>query len=192
MAGVMANARQWEKFEWAFQTVKKEFGFKVFHTKEFKKKRGDLRGWSNEKCLALASRMADLTEGAFTDAVTFALINADYDRFFRNPPGMPRKNRIPSKYGLCFEECLFYFTLEANKRKHRDNWPTLHFVCESGAENAGDAQAIFHERKRWLSEHAFPILGTITFADQDEADPLMIADLWPTSATPKNRLRLFQ
>ena len=49
MAGVMANARQWEKFEWAFQTVKKEFGFMVFRTKEFKKKRGDLRGWSNEK-----------------------------------------------------------------------------------------------------------------------------------------------
>ena len=39
MGGIMANARQWAKFEPGFDGLKKKYGFKIFHTKKFKKKR---------------------------------------------------------------------------------------------------------------------------------------------------------
>ena len=41
MGGVLANALQWSRFEHEFRRIKKRHGFKIFHTKKFKKRSGD-------------------------------------------------------------------------------------------------------------------------------------------------------
>ena len=118
MGGMMASTKQWEKFDPLFEQAKRKFGFRVFHTRRFKHKTGDFRGWSDDKCLALVAHLAALTERAFMEAVTIAVKNPDYDNEYRTGD-IPKKVRVPSKYGLCFQECLLHFLAEADKRKFR-------------------------------------------------------------------------
>jgi hypothetical protein len=69
MGGVLARADQWQKFQKGFDRVKKEHGFRIFHTKKFKNKRGDFEGWTNQQCLALIGDLAGLTDIGLTDGV---------------------------------------------------------------------------------------------------------------------------
>jgi hypothetical protein len=175
MGGMLANAQQWERFEQNFRRLKKKHGFEIFHTKKFKKRGGDFKGWSNEQCLALIADLAPLTATAFTEGVTFLLENAAYDAEYKASE-TPRRLRLDSKYGLCFRNCMLFFALEALKRVHRGRLPTLNFVLESGHKNFGDALRIFNETKAELKANEAEMFGMITPADKDECDPLMMAD----------------
>jgi Protein of unknown function (DUF3800) len=44
MGGVLARAEQWKVFEKKFSDLQSLYGFKVWHTKKFKRKKGDFRG----------------------------------------------------------------------------------------------------------------------------------------------------
>jgi hypothetical protein len=45
MAGVLANAEQWTLYEAEFSELKLKHGFRIFHTKKFKRRTGDFKGW---------------------------------------------------------------------------------------------------------------------------------------------------
>lgn len=175
MGGMLANARQWEQFEANFSLLKKKHGFRVFHTKKFKRRDGDFKGWSVDQQWALMKDLGHLTASAFTEGVTMTLNNADYQASYKGGEA-PRKLRIESKYGLCFRNCLIFFALEGLKRVHRGKPPRLHFVLESGHANWNEVRDIFNEMKRELQARDCDMLGEITFADKDECDPLMMAD----------------
>jgi len=175
MGGVLANARQWEAFEREFSRIKSKHGFKIFHTKKFKKRNGDFSGWSNERCLALIEDLAKVTCSAFTEGVAVTVDNAKYESDYKAGE-KPRKLRLDSAYGLCFRQCLFFFVLEGEKRQYKKRFPKLHFVLESGHPNAGDALRIFNEVKKDLQRVDCDMLGDIIFSDKDQCDPLMMAD----------------
>lgn len=175
MAGMLANARQWEAFEKDFRRIKARHHFKIFHTKKFKKKDGDFKGWTDGQCLALMADLAPLTATAFTEGVSVKLDNADYETEFRAGE-KPRRMRLDSRYGFCFRNCLTFFAIEGLKRVHRGQYPKLHFVLESGHKNAGDALRIFNEVKAELEADGCNMLGDLLFADKDKCDPLMMAD----------------
>ena len=78
MAGVMANASQWQRFEMKFRALKQKYGFQTFHTKKFKASSGDFRGWSPFKKFVMAQELAAITSDAFMESVTFTLDNTDY------------------------------------------------------------------------------------------------------------------
>ena len=177
MAGVMANATQWARFEAKFAALKAKHGFRVFHTKKFKRRKGDFKGWDLLKQLSLMSDFAKLSENSFTEGVTFTLDNAEYEASYKGGD-KPRRLRLESKYGLCFRNCLLFFILETVKRTREESQPpTLHFVLESGHPNWSEVRDIFNETKREIKAlSGFDLLGNITFADKDECDPLMMAD----------------
>jgi hypothetical protein len=83
MGGMLANARQWEAFEQNFRKAKAKHGFRIFHTKKFKKRDGDFKGWTNDQCLALMADLAPMTATAFTEGVTVALYNDAYEAEYR-------------------------------------------------------------------------------------------------------------
>jgi hypothetical protein len=177
MGGMLANAGQWQRFEYEFSKLKRKHKFQIWHTKKFKKSRGDFKGWTDQQRLALLRELLPIVENAnaFTEGVTVTLDNADYEANYRGGE-TPRKLRIESKYGLCFRNCLIFFILEALKRVRKGRLPKLHFVLESGHPNAGEALDIFNEMKRDLREQNCDLLGDLTFSDKDECDPLMMAD----------------
>jgi len=175
MAGMLANAQQWDAFDATFQRLKRKHHFQIFHTKKFKKKDGDFHGWNDGQCLHLMSDLAHLTASSFTEGVSVTLDNADYELEFRGGE-KPRKMRLDSRYGFCFRNCLIFFALEGIKRVHRGRLPKLHFVLESGHKNAGDALRIFNEMKAELESFGCDMLAELVFADKDKCDPLMMAD----------------
>jgi len=177
MAGIMANAYQWNRFEAEFDRLRAHYGFRVFHTKKFKKRDGDFQGWHPLRQLALMHDLAMLTsaEGAFIDSVTVTLDNADYKANYISGE-KPRRLRLESKYGLCFRNCLMYFILEGMKWIHEGSPPKMHFVLESGHPNRFEALDIFNEVKREVKGYGADLLGEVTLADKDERTPLMIAD----------------
>ena len=174
MAGMLANAAQWEAFDANFQRMKEKHRFKIFHTKKLKKRDGDFRGWSDRQIFAMMNDLAMITSTAFTEGVSFTLDNADYETEYRSGSG-PRKLRLDSKYGLCFRQCLLFSLL----REHQGGeWRSVsegHFVLESGHENAGDA-CVYSTKPRGVAGCKLRHVGDLIFAGKDECDRLMMAD----------------
>ena len=175
MGGLLAKADQWEQFQKKFDPNQKRARLRIFHTKKFKKKGGDFKGWTDPQCLALIGDLGQLTSAALTDGVAVSLHSDTYDRYYKGD-GKPKKARLDSRYGLCFRLCLFHFMREAMKRKHRKKFPALHVVLEAGHRNFGDAERIFLEVKKEFDDLGCNMLRTITKAVKDECDPLMMAD----------------
>lgn len=175
MGGLLARADQWKRFQNGFDRAKKEHGFRVFHTKKFKRKNGDFKGWTDHQCLELIADLGRLTSTGLTDGVAIALDNATYERHYKSE-GKPNKARLDSKYGLCFRMCLYHFMQETIKRKYRKKYPDLHIVLEAGHPNSGDAERIFSEIKKEFESVGLNILRSLTITAKDKCDPLMMAD----------------
>ena len=175
MGGLLARAEQWERFEDGFGKLQDKYDFRVWHSKKFKNRRGDFKGWTDLKISGLYWDLAHLTNSGLTEAVTMTLNNADFENYYRREP-RPRRARFDSRYGFCFRVCLYHFMKEALKRQHRKQIPPLHIVLEAGHKNFGDAERIFLEVKKDLEKRGSDMLRTLTKADKDSCGQLMMAD----------------
>jgi len=175
MGGMLARAEQWERFQKGYDKLKKKHGFRIFHTKKFKNKTGDFKGWSNYQRMALMADLAKLTSVGLTEGVAINLDNATYERHYKGTE-KPNKARLDSAYGLCFRMCLYFFVVEAAKRQLRKRIPPLHLVLEAGHRNSGDAERIFLELKKEFRGREGEMLRSLTLVPKDECDPLMVAD----------------
>jgi Protein of unknown function (DUF3800) len=175
MGGVLARAEQWQDFDKKFAALQKRYGFRVWHTKKFKKKAGDFRGWTDEKCRDLYWSMRDITARGLTDVVAVTLDNASFEADYKAGE-LPRRARLDTNFGLCFRYCLIHFVNEVLKRRLRNRVPPLHIVLEAGHANFGDAERIFLEEKRMSVHAGRSILSTMTKAGKDTCGGLMLAD----------------
>jgi hypothetical protein len=175
MGGLLARAEQWAEFEKKFAQAQKVHKFRVWHTKKFKNKAGDFKGWTDEQCRALYWHLGKITSTGLTESVAIALDNATYQSVYRAGEH-PRRARFDTKYGLCFRMCLTFFVSEVFKRKHRKKIPPLHIVLEGGHRNYGDAERIFFEMKDEYERGGVYVLRTLTKAEKDDSGQLMMAD----------------
>jgi hypothetical protein len=171
MAGVMATANQWHRFETTAARLKRNYGFTVFHSKEFKNRSGAFRGWSIQKQLSLISELGEAAnEKNIMEGVMFVLSNREYEESYK---GSVRYFRQDSKYGLCFRNCLLHLILDAADRlgTHKKFSETrLNVVLESGAKGADDAKRIFDETRQETERIGLNLLGTLTFASKGDPD----------------------
>jgi len=181
MGGMMAEARQWSRFQEDFNKAKRQHGFKVYHTKKVKSRTGEFAGWSNQQMEAFLGTMQSLIAFGLTEGVSINLSKEQYRESYKGD-GKPNKAVLDSAYGLCFRTCLCHFLIEIAKRKHKGRFPDLHIVLEAGHPNAGDAERIFLETKGELERNEFDVLRTFVLAKKDECDPLMAADFLAHSA----------
>jgi hypothetical protein len=175
MGGVLARAEQWKVFEKKFAELQSQYGFKVWHTKKFKRKKGDFRGWTDEKCHDLYWAMQQVTSFGLTDIVALTLNNASYEADYKAGE-LPRRARLDTEHSLCFRICLVHLVKEVLKRRRRNRVPPLHIVVEAGHRNFGDAERVFEEEKQIWTYAGVPILRSLIKADKDQCGALMIAD----------------
>jgi hypothetical protein len=175
MGCVLARTEQWRVFERKFASLQVKYGFKVWHTKKFKKKKGDFRGWSDEKCHDLYWSMQQATSFGLTDIISLTLNNASFVADYK-AGDLPRKARLDTEYSLCFRICLVHLVREVLKRRRRGRVPPLHVVVEGGHRHFGDAERVFEEEKQIWKSAGVPILRSLTKADKDQCGALMIAD----------------
>ena len=60
MAGLVGHTYQWRRFETKLSRIQKEFAFSLFHAKEFKARRAEFKGWSDDKRSQLIETLIDL------------------------------------------------------------------------------------------------------------------------------------
>jgi hypothetical protein len=119
MGGLLGRAEQWKQFEMQFSQLQAEYGFRAWHTKKFKRKVGEFKGWTDEKCHNLYWALQKVAGSGLTDAVAITLDNASYETNYKFGD-LPRRARLDTKYGLCFRMCLIHFVQEVLKRRRRN------------------------------------------------------------------------
>lgn len=173
MGGFLGHAYQWKVFNRDLNRVRADFGFRIFHATDFKHRRGEFKGWSDEKWLALPIILTDLVHRRLTEGVTVDLPHSQYLDRYKNLP-FPPKMRPDTQYGLCFRVCLGHFVEIIAARGGKNH--TLHIVIEDGHKNVGDTKRVFDELKDAMAWRGVNLLGTITIAKKSERDELMVAD----------------
>lgn len=175
MGAALGNVAQWRKFQTRFDRLKRDHKFKVFHAKEVSKRQGEFAGWTEMQSALLFRDLEKLIHESLMFVNAFALTPEVYATYKTE---LHKKVRVDSKYGLAFRVCLIDLISEVARRfdHHKKFSETrLHVVCESGHANAGAVLEIFSEIKKELKEGA-SLLGTITFADKNQCDPLAVSD----------------
>jgi hypothetical protein len=177
MGGFMGTFREEVILGRRLRALQHHYGFTTSHATEFKNRRGDLQGWSDEKGLALIQNMTDMVAKSLSSVVIATLPNDRYRTEYRNAP-RPRKVTLDSAYGLCFRMCLVHFLEEMEKwspvRKYGSK---LSVIFEHGHPNAPDAKRIFEEtRQNTMALHGADPLGTITTETKQSCARLMVAD----------------
>lgn len=173
MAAYLGTFRQWEILERRLRGIQRQYGFTIFHAKEFKSKSGEFRGWSDRKRFGLLAALTELVKENLTEGASIALENERYQREYRQA-SRPKKMPLDSQYGICFRNVLSHLirTVETKGKNNR-----LFVVVEGGHKNIGDASRIFDEIKSELQDDfGSKLLGTMAIAKKDECAPLMIAD----------------
>jgi hypothetical protein len=177
MGGFMGAFREEVILGRRLRALQYHYGFTIFHATEFKSRRGDFQGWSDEKRLALIQDMTDMVATSLSSVVIATLPNDRYRMEYRSTP-RPRKVTLDSAYGLCFRMCLVHFLEEMERRSPVMNYGSkLNVILEHGHPNAGDAKRIFEEtRQNTMVLHCADPLGTITTATKRSCARLMVAD----------------
>jgi hypothetical protein len=110
MGGVLARAEQWRDFEKKFTAVQSQYGFRVWHTKKFKKKAGDFRGWTDEKCRSLSFwglRRCWLTAATWMRCHASQPIMAGWTRVVSSP--LPETSLLARSWNKAERERYFVF-----------------------------------------------------------------------------------
>jgi hypothetical protein len=173
LAAFLGHADQWLKFNERLAQIQADYRFTIFHASEFKGRKGEFSGWSNQKRAALIKDLTDLVSTELTEGIVVAL---GYDRYmteYRAPP-IPAKMNLDSQYGVCFRGCLAHLIDFLTKRGNTD---TLNIVFERGHKNVGDCERIFDDLKRRYLRAGADILGSFAIERKDTWPPLMVADL---------------
>ena len=172
VGGLMANARQWDRFEDGIRKLQRQFNFGVIHSKDFKRLKGDKAIWGQ----AVLKGVGKLVATGLMEGVIFAVNHEEYKRDFI--ANRPRKPRLDSRYGLAFHVCLAHLSNEAQRRCSPKKSHILNVVVESGTPNIPDASRIFAEMREILRSSGSHVqFGTFSEAAKEDASPLMIADI---------------
>lgn len=177
MAGILGTANQWRQFQRELDKIKAKYGFHTFHSKEFKSRTGEFRGWNRFKCLAMSAEFTELCARSFIRGTVLTINNEEYKRDYVGE-GNIRRLRLDTEYGLAFRYCLTDLLTEAVRRfgNHKRFPETrLHVVLESGHRHSGDAKRVFDEMQAEMRKLSSELLASLTFADKRH-DPLMVAD----------------
>lgn len=174
MTGVLGSEHQWTEFNRTLQSIREKHGFNIIHAKDLKNKRGEFRGWSTERCLALVKDLTEACDHHLSNGCTISIPHSLYRKEYRDTP-FPKGMPIDSHYGLCFRKCLAQLGYEV---RSQNNQAVLNIVLEAGHANAGDAERIFNEFKTVLTEARLNNFGSFTTAKKHETLPLMVADFF--------------
>jgi hypothetical protein len=176
LGAILGNAYDWRKFERRLIGLQTQYGFTVFHAKDFKNGHGEFKGWPREKRMGLVHDLTDLVRTTMAEGVALTLPRAQYQTRYRDrcPKGMA----VDSQYGLAFRVVLSHLVQVILDRGGTNH--TLHIVIEGGHKNIGDALRIFEETKKRADRFNFPIFGTITVAGKKDPNgrALMVADFF--------------
>jgi hypothetical protein len=183
MAGFIAEARQWRKFEKRSAKLFNRFGVDVFHMTDLKRTKKAFSGWKVDKKIEFFDEFHHIINETLERGVASIISEDDY-RFYCELD-WPRRARWDSKYGILFRASIGSVLRHATDIPEwtaRGSEPKLNIVLESGHPNGPDAVRIYDKIRRRFGERSMKALAGLTFASKDNCLPLAAADLFAYSA----------
>jgi hypothetical protein len=172
MAGFLGSTLDWKMLLRRLHRLQRDYGFTTFHATDFKRRKGDFRGWSRQKSNDLIGALARAVRAEMTEGISITLPHAQYVEEYRNVPAVRGELHL-SQYGVCFEACLARAVEIVRRHGARHG---LHVELESGHKNAGAANTIFMTMKKDLEAQGVSVLGEIKLVRKIDSESLMFAD----------------
>ena len=177
MAGFLADARQWRKYEKRTTKLFTRYGVREFHAIDVRRGHKDFKGWTVDRKLEFLDDFGQVINEAL-QAGAVSLIREEDFAYYQTLP-WPRKVRRDSKYALLFRGCIAHM-IDVVAQIPMATEPTLHIVLEDGHNNSEDALRAYN----WALErtgHKKALAG-LTFATKKNCLPLAAADFVAYSA----------
>ena len=183
MAGFIADARQWRKFEKRSAKLFARYRVNTFHSIDLRRGDKDFRGWSVDKKIRFMDELQHIANETLERGFCSILRNDDYVSFYANK-NRPKKVVRDSRYGLLFRASLASAIdgVLGVPRWREGSPPKLYVVLEEGHRNAGDAVRLYEFVRSKLSDHRQGPLSGLRFKSKAESLPLAAADLFAHSA----------
>jgi uncharacterized protein DUF3800 len=177
VAGFIASARQWRKYEKRTGRLFKQYGVKVFHAIDVRRGKGDFKGWMVDRKIEFLDEFQHIINETMESGTAAFIRDSDY-KYYR---GLywPPKARPDSKYTIMVRACLAHaIDVVGHIPQHIE--PTLHIVLEDGHNNAEDAVRSY----KWAQDRLGPrrALAGLTFSNKKDCLPLAAADLFAYTA----------
>ena len=203
MAGWVADADRWSRFETAWGRLLSRNGISHVHGTDlmsgkgpFKMSgKGPFKGWPRERRATLAGEIAEIcTKGTLFGIVTL-LDNAEYDRAYigDNAEMRTKRSALDSKYGVCFRTAISLIPrlIERAGLVHQSS---LKIVIEDGHQNVGAAPEIFRAFNELADEPARSLLKEVVVEQKRGSAGLQAADMlaYPAWRGETDRTLIYQ
>jgi hypothetical protein len=143
MAGFLADARQWRKFEKRTTKLFARFRVDIFHTIDVRRTDKDFVGWTVDRKIEFLDEFNHIINETTEMGYAAVLLENDY-RYYLSLP-WSKKARKDSRYTLLFRACMadaIDGILTIDRLRHGSE-PRLNFVLETGHPNAGDVIRLY-------------------------------------------------
>ena len=182
MAGYLAEARQWRKFERRAGKLFKRFNVDIFHMIDVKRTDKDFEGWAVDKKIEFLDEFQHIVNECLELGVISVLSYADYE-YYKNMD-WPKGTQKDSIYGILFRASLSTILklLPDVKRWDTRIPPRLNIVLEGGNTNSEDAVRLYNLFQKKFSDVAPEIFAGLTFATKHRNLPIAAADMIAYSA----------
>jgi hypothetical protein len=176
MAGYLAEARQWRKFEKRAAKCLSRYRVNICHAIDLKRGDNDFRGWSVDKKLAFIDDLQHIMNETLECGHLVVLKSDDYDIFYGNRE-RPKKVIRDTKYGVLFRSIVACFVKHiAQTERWQQKVKGFQIVLESGHPNSGDAVRLFEFARSQLGNRSAGLAG-VSFKPKLDCLPLAAADL---------------
>lgn len=174
LAGFVGNANDWVDFEIEWRKILKKYNITHVHAKHLWHRQGQYKKWSIDQSEDLWCDIIYIIQERKQIFVSKTVLRSDDYEHFYMLDGKAPKERLDSKYALCFRSFLYFYP-----KSHYEQYPigSVNFVLESGHRNAGDAIRIFNEIKDNRSLPWRGAIGSLTFGEKQEFPALQAADV---------------
>jgi hypothetical protein len=172
LAGFVGDTNDWVDFEIEWAKVLRAFKITHIRAKHLAHRQGQHKDWSASQVDELeASILYLLQERKHMFASKTVLRDDEYKMFYVGG-GPEKKERLDTRYGLCFRSLLHFIPqMERISGAH-----CINFILESGHKNAGDAFRIFEEIQEDRNIPWRDILGSFTVGLKQKSPALQAAD----------------
>jgi hypothetical protein len=174
LAGFVGNANDWVDFEIEWRKILHKYKLTHVHAKHLWHRQGQHKNWSTDQADELFCELIYVVQERKKIFASKTVLLADDYKHFYLLDGAARRERLDTKYALCFRSFLHFYPAS-----HYQQYPIgcVNFVLEAGHKNSGDAIRVFNEIK---GDQHFPwrgAIGSIAFGTKEDFPALQAADL---------------
>lgn len=174
LAGFVGYANDWVDFEREWKKILKKHNITHVHAKHMLHRQGQHKNWTDEQVYeCFVDLIYVLQEKRRIFASKTILPEEDYKQFYLLD-GAARRERLDSRYALCFRSFLHFYP-ESHHCRHESG--IVNFILESGHRNAGDALRVFNEIKEDKELPWRHAVGSLTFGSKDDYPALQASDM---------------